>query len=222
MTTPPPPSGPPAPPEPGAPVPEWLQQATQGTYAGSPAPQEPQAAQAPPEPPGFAAPAGESRPEPAPRGYLAETYPADGYGATGEDPPAPWAMRPPPGAPGYGQAPYGTPGYDPQAQAPYGRGYSGPLPYGTGAYGWVPPPPPIDGMAITSLIVGVVGILTCIGVFLGPVALGLGIAALNRISQRGTRGRGLAIGGITVGAVATVVVIILIIGVATDPQGFLR
>ncbi|NKY40487.1 DUF4190 domain-containing protein, partial [Cellulomonas septica] len=39
----------------------------------------------------------------------------------------------------------------------------------------------------------------------GPVGLGLGIGALRRIRRRGTRGRGMAIAGVVVGAVSTLV-----------------
>ncbi|WP_407344867.1 DUF4190 domain-containing protein [Pengzhenrongella phosphoraccumulans] len=65
------------------------------------------------------------------------------------------------------------------------------------APGWQTPRPPTDGFAIASLVTGLVG--------LGLVAVGLGIAALVRIGRHGSRGRGLAITGIAVGAVTTIV-----------------
>lgn len=67
------------------------------------------------------------------------------------------------------------------------------------APGWQPPRPPTDGFAIASLVTAVVG--------LGLVGVGLGIAALARIRRKGTRGRGLAIAGIALGTVSTLVVV---------------
>lgn len=64
------------------------------------------------------------------------------------------------------------------------------------APGWQPPRPPTDGFAIASLVTALVG--------LGLVAIGLGIAALVRIGRHGSRGRALAIAGIAVGAVTTI------------------
>lgn len=69
------------------------------------------------------------------------------------------------------------------------------------APGWQTPRPPTDGFAIASLVTALVG--------LGLVAVGLGIAALVRIGRNGSRGRGLAIAGIVIGAVGAVVVIVL-------------
>jgi len=67
------------------------------------------------------------------------------------------------------------------------------------APGWQPPRPPTDGLAIASLVTAAVG--------LGLVGVGLGVAALVRIGRLGTRGRELAIAGIAVGAVWTLVVV---------------
>ncbi len=67
------------------------------------------------------------------------------------------------------------------------------------APGWQTPRRPTDGFAIASLVTALVG--------LGLVAVGLGIAALVRIGRNGSRGRGLAIAGIAVGAIGAVVVI---------------
>jgi hypothetical protein len=58
-------------------------------------------------------------------------------------------------------------------------------------------------MAIASLATGVAGLLLsmcCIGLPLGVVAIGLGIAALARIKPEGPRGKGMAIAGIVLGA----------------------
>ncbi|MCM0640661.1 DUF4190 domain-containing protein [Cellulomonas wangsupingiae] len=127
----------------------------------------------------------------------------------------------PPTAPGYGAAPgYGTPpghgagpGYGP------GPGYGTPpgtgvMPgYGTppGApvrpYGWTPPVP-TDGLAVASLVTSAGGLLLLAGLT-GPIGVGLGIGALVRIRRTRAPGRGLAIAGIAVGAVGTVVIALL-------------
>jgi len=67
-----------------------------------------------------------------------------------------------------------------------------------GAYyaaGWQPPAPPRDVLAVNSLVAGLIA--------LGPVALGLGIAALGRIRRGATRGTGFAVAGIALGTVWT-------------------
>ena len=66
---------------------------------------------------------------------------------------------------------------------------------------WGPPPPPApsgregrDGLAITSLVLGI------IPVFAGILGIVFGIIALVRIRRSGRRGRGLAIAGIVLGS----------------------
>ncbi len=71
----------------------------------------------------------------------------------------------------------------------------GPDPGAYYAAGWRPPTPPRDVLAVNSLVAGLIA--------LGPVALGLGIAALGRIRRGATRGTGLAVTGIVLGAVST-------------------
>ncbi|MEU9988435.1 DUF4190 domain-containing protein [Streptomyces sp. NPDC048045] len=78
----------------------------------------------------------------------------------------------PPGHPQGGQNPYGPPAYQPWAQ-----GYS---PYNR--------PAPVNGLAIASLVLGV---LCCVP----GGGLVLGLVALRRIRRRGERGTGLAVGG---------------------------
>lgn len=144
--------------------------------------------------------------------------------------PYPGAPGPYPGAPGpyptgaaagYPQPPFPQQPAHPGGPYPGGQ-YAGPVPYGAPAYGWTAPPPPQDGLSIASLLVGVIGLLSCVGVFVGPVALGLGIAGLRRIKVRGTRGRGLAITGIVTGAIGTLAALLVVLSIASDPQGFLR
>ncbi|QJW38650.1 DUF4190 domain-containing protein [Cellulosimicrobium protaetiae] len=62
------------------------------------------------------------------------------------------------------------------------------------APGWQPATPRVEPLAVASVPAGVV---------LGPVGIGLGAAGLSRVRARGTRGRGLAVAGIVVGALVT-------------------
>jgi len=66
---------------------------------------------------------------------------------------------------------------------------------------WGPPPPPAssgrdgrDGLAITSLVLGIIPVLA------GILGIVFGIIALVRIRRSGRRGRGLAIAGIVLGS----------------------
>ena len=90
--------------------------------------------------------------------------------------------------------PYGAPapGFNPGA-TPYPYSYA----YGPGnTYA----AQRTSGLAIASLVTSLVSFLLPIT---APVGLVLGILALNGIKRDGTQGRGLAIGGIAVGAVMT-------------------
>ncbi|MHC0432348.1 DUF4190 domain-containing protein [Streptomyces sp. O3] len=101
---------------------------------------------------------------------------------------------PPP--PPYGQQPYGQP---PQGPPPYPQG---PQPYPQSPYGgWpgpYPPPqrPPVNGLAITSLVFG---LLCCLPV----IGLVFGVIALTQIKKRGERGKGMAIAGVTLSSIGT-------------------
>ncbi|MDT8389016.1 MAG: DUF4190 domain-containing protein [Lentisphaeria bacterium] len=68
----------------------------------------------------------------------------------------------------------------------------------------VPPPAPkTSGLAVTSLVLGVVSVLMCMGPLAGIPAVICGHIALSKISRsRGTQtGKGLAIGGLAAGYV---------------------
>ncbi|MFG3013364.1 DUF4190 domain-containing protein [Streptomyces cinerochromogenes] len=83
---------------------------------------------------------------------------------------------PHPASQSYG--PYGPPPYpQPAGYQPWAQGYS---PYNH--------PAPVNGLAIASLVLGVL----C---FLPGVGLALGLVALRQIRRRGERGTGLAVGG---------------------------
>ena len=84
----------------------------------------------------------------------------------------------------YPQGPYPQGGH-PHAAPPYGG-----VPYPVWGQGYTPfaRPAPVNGVAIASLVLG----LLC---FLPAVGLILGIIALVQIKKRGERGKGLAIAG---------------------------
>ena len=86
-----------------------------------------------------------------------------------------------------------------------------PPPPAPGTAGYTPPGPPTDGMAITSLVLGIVAFpgICCWGipgVILGVVAIILGRMALRRIRAAGGAigGRGLAQAGWICGLVAAI------------------
>ncbi|HWJ86297.1 MAG TPA: DUF4190 domain-containing protein [Cellulomonas sp.] len=236
-----PPSGPPPGYEPlpyGAPAyeppaygaPAYGAPADGATPAGPPAYGQPPAAQ-----PGYPPAAAGQQPGGHP-GYGQQPSPQPGYAqpySAPSDQPT-YGQQPAP-QPGYGQQ--SQPGYGPQPQPGYGQAYPPPpsqptsgyaqQPYGTPA-GYGPPAyaqaayapgaygqrPPTDGLAIASLVTSGVGFVAT-GGLLCPVGLGLGIASLRRIKRTGADGRGLAIGGIVVGALGTLIllaVIALVIG----------
>jgi hypothetical protein len=98
------------------------------------------------------------------------------------------------GPPGYGAAPpYGGPGYGPP---PYGSSpYGGP----PGQYGYAPQTAGTNGLAVASLVLGIVWIF-----WLGSLlAIIFGAVALRQIKSSGSTeaGKGLAIAGLTLGLV---------------------
>ncbi len=71
-----------------------------------------------------------------------------------------------------------------------------------------------NGMAITSLVIAVLSFFlafVAIGGLGGIVAVVLGVLALRRVKETGQGGRGLAIGGIVVGALAVLLGIVMTI-----------
>ena len=104
-------------------------------------------------------------------------------------------------------------------------GYGQPVPYVTA--------PPTDGLALGSMITGIVAlVLSCaygVGLLASPVALVLGKVSMNRIarSQGQLGGRGLAVTGFVLGIVGTVllviaiaIVVVVIIVAVNDPDAF--
>ncbi|WP_067531867.1 DUF4190 domain-containing protein [Nocardia crassostreae] len=129
--------------------------------------------------------------------------PAGGY-----PPPAP--------APAYGQPAggYQTPGYQqPGYQQPgYQQPGAYPQPGAYQPYGYQQQPMGTNGMAIASLIVSILGLSTMLFCFLpigSLVGLILGAVGLNQVKQSGQDGRGLALGGIWVGAAGLAIGVVL-------------
>jgi hypothetical protein len=108
---------------------------------------------------------------------------------------------------GYGvQQPYGSPP-PPYGQSPYGQPAFGQPAYGQSSYGQPPPAGSsgkTNGLAIASLITGLSGCMSVIGLILGFIALG-------QIKQRGDRGRGMAIAGIILFGVWSVVSVLIVV-----------
>ena len=74
------------------------------------------------------------------------------------------------------------------------------------------PEPKTSRLAITSLVLSIIGALTCVGgILFGPVSLVLGIISLVQIGRRpaALRGQGLAIAGMIIGGITTLLAPIL-------------
>ncbi|MGH9116318.1 MAG: DUF4190 domain-containing protein [Acidimicrobiales bacterium] len=129
-------------------------------------------------------------------------YPPTGHPPPTGYPPPPTGYPPPPPPPPYGYPPQ----YQPPTYAPY-------VPYGYGA----PPAAKTNGMAVGSLICGIVsipgGLLCLVPAVAAIPGLVLGIAGLRRINGSGgtEQGRGVAIAGIATSAVGIVVLVLLAI-----------
>ena len=183
------------------------------------------AAGAEPDPygqPAQADPYGQQRPygqqQPDPYGQQAQAGPV-----------RPAARRPTPTAsssPTASRQPYGQP-----AQTdPYGQqqGYGQQAqPYGAGAYGGYPAQggTPSQGLAIGSLVCGVLAILTflcgLLAIPLGIAAVVLGIVAMNKVKAGTGGGRGLALAGVICGGIGGLISIVLTVAaIATGNADF--
>jgi type II secretory pathway pseudopilin PulG len=76
------------------------------------------------------------------------------------------------------------------------------------------------GLAIASLVLGCLFIIPCLGPVCGLTAIILGIVALNTISknQETFKGTGLAIAGIVLGAVGTIIAVIGLLAAIAIPN----
>jgi hypothetical protein len=133
-------------------------------------------------PPGYGQP-GYGQPEYGQPEYGQPGYGQPGYGQPGY------------GQPGYGQPGYGQPGY---GQPGYGQQ---PYPYGQPpGYAYGPPIRSNNGMAIASMVLGIVWIY-----WIGSVlALVFGFIAKKQIRETGEGGSGMATAGIVLGAIGMV------------------
>jgi hypothetical protein len=117
----------------------------------------------------------------------------------------------PPLPPGYAQPGYPQPGYPPPGYAPPGYAPPGYPQPGYPQPGYPPPGYPgytqeTDGLAIASLVLGIVG--AGIGSILAVI---FGHIALKRIAHEGKAGRGLAIAGLALGYAGIAGLVILIV-----------
>ena len=126
----------------------------------------------------------------------------DPYGSQpGSQPPNPGGYSPQPQQPGYSQPQ--QPGYGPPPQLPPAApGY--PPPYGAPGYG----PQPPKGMAIGSMVTGIISVAgLCIpyinfaSLILGIIAAILGGVALKKIQRGEAGGKGQAITGLVLGII---------------------
>lgn len=129
----------------------------------------------------------------------------------------PWNEPQHPAPPGPPPAPhqgYGTP----YGQSPYGAQPYGGQPYGTPSpYGMPPAVPKTNGLAIASLVTG---IICCVP----PLGLVLGLVALSQIRKRGDAGKGMAVAGIVLSSLSVVLVLVGILtgGLTAFKEGFER
>ncbi|MER5967755.1 DUF4190 domain-containing protein [Streptomyces sp. NPDC002057] len=160
--------------------------------------------------------------------------------------PEPGAVPPPPVAPGGPAATPGAYGYPaadtaggygyPTAATPTptpstsGYGYPGYPSYGSSGYtgqpGWQQPPS--NGMGTTSMVLGIIAVagfcLYGLGAILGILALIFGIIGLKKVGRGEATNRGMAIAGIVLGAIGTLVSAVflgfIIWAIAQDSSSF--
>lgn len=139
------------------------------------------------------------------------TAPQDPFASPGDEPSRPQDPQSPPA--GYGQPAYGQgPGSPPPG------GFGGPAYGAPGGPGFGPSGSKSNGMAIASLVLGILSILTgffIIGGLFGIIAIVLGILGLRK-AKRGEAGSGgLALAGIVTGTIGLLLAILLIAIVGT-------
>jgi Domain of unknown function (DUF4190) len=132
-----------------------------------------------------------------PPGYAPPGTYSPGSGRPGYPPPSAYGQAPGYPAPRYPAPGYATAGYPGAAVAPAGRAQ---------AHG------DMDMLAVLSLILGILGLVTCLGIT-APLALFLGLASRTKIREaKGVlRGSALAMAGIILGAVGTVELIVAVV-----------
>lgn len=104
------------------------------------------------------------------------------------------------------------------SSTPYGSDAPGSNAPGPGYSGGAPSRSLPQGLAVASLVLGILGILTSlifVGGLLGLIAVILGVVALGKAKRGEAGGRGLAIGGIVTGAIALLLTILLAVTVGS-------
>lgn len=160
--------------------------------------------------------AGDTPPGPTYGGYQEGVYgePVPDRSQPGSSP------YPPQGHPPQGYPPAGYPpqGYPPQGYPPQGYPPAGYPPPGYPPVGWGPPRP-TNGMAVASLVLGILWIY-----WIGSVlALVFGYQARRQIAERGESGSGLATAGIVLGWIGVGALVLfggfLLVGLLWAPSG---
>ncbi|GAA2817550.1 DUF4190 domain-containing protein [Streptomyces showdoensis] len=131
---------------------------------------------------------------------------------------------PPPVAPGgaYGYPTGGAPSYGYPPASPY-PAYGQP---GYGQPGWQQAPS--NGMGTTSMVLGIIAVagfcMYGLGIVLGVLALVFGIIGLKKVNRGEATNRGMAIAGVVLGAIGTLVSAVflgfIIWAITQDPSSF--
>ncbi|MFC4007529.1 DUF4190 domain-containing protein [Nonomuraea purpurea] len=132
-------------------------------------------------------------------GYGQQPTSGGGYGQQPPSGGGGYGQQPPSGGGGYGQQPpsYQDLGY---GQLPPSGGFGGGPQQG---YGYNPPQPrSTNGMAVASLVLGIIGLIFC-GLTSIPGVI-LGHIALNKIKRTGEEGHGMAMGGLVTSYITVV------------------
>ena len=139
-------------------------------------------------------------------------------GGYGQQPPSGGGYGQQPGSGGYGQQPSGDYGQQPPSypqdlsygQMPASGGYSA-QPQSYGGYdqqaGYYPPQRPTNGMAVASLVLGIIGLVFC-GLTSIPGVI-CGHVAIARIKRTGEEGHGLAVAGLVMSYITIIMWLLL-------------
>lgn len=129
--------------------------------------------------------------KPGQPGWPGPGDPGRQYGQAGQ-----YGQTGPPGA--YGAGPGGQSGWQ-----------GGPYPYGSPGANWAVGPRRTNSLAIAALCCGIAQVIA--GPFSGIPAIVLGAMSLKQIRQTGEDGHGMAVTGIALGIVGTILAVILIV-----------
>lgn len=112
-----------------------------------------------------------------------------------------------------------SPSIAPSSSTPVNYGAPAPAPYQQAQHGVK-----TSGLAIASLICGVLGLVTCCTIIFPVLAIILGIAAKSSIAkdQQRLTGNGLATGGMIMGVIGLIIGIFYLISFAKNKDEFMR